>query len=1456
MRTDRSNNPIANKAYPVVLSQLDKLGYKKGQDYDIGDSTAGIDTDATPTIKYANPTVGFKASQEILKQGQISSWYANSAKYGGAATTTIPTLAKLSGKQVDPSNAQDVYNSLDPVKQKEVVKAIYKHEGGSGILSTFESFDEKVNSSRKKGYSDTQILDNLGKISPDLKDKIDKTRALFGKDPMINNDGDILARLSQKYAGKVPTAPQGQGIVPPDQKKQDIAQKGGLTFIPGTGVVQPKPDNLIQGANKKIEQIAGTPAGKTVTGAVGGFFQDIFNKGKKMVEGIGRNVSEAGELLKAGQPHAALERVAVEAPLQVTGAAGGLVGDAFGKIISTSAPILGKIASKIAEVSPQLQAGKAIISTALNSLPKEQHKQLDQQLTSLNNKGKEGLSLLISEGGKKYEDWKAKNPEMADTAENVANSLNLLGIEELAPGIKTMLERKAITEVATGLTEKETANVAEKFTKAVRPGDVSIRNAGGLEAYRKKATEAMSDIVAHLPKMNIIDKETGEAVTQISKMKNAVDGTLQAVDEGKKLIFKAYDNLQRSAGESAKIDLNPIADQMESFAKDNKVLQTEYPQVYKQMLADAQALRDAGSYTLEEAQESIRKANDSLQSFYRTGAGGDAAQARAFVASRLRTMIDEEVEGATGQSYQALKNKYGNFKTIEKDVMRMATRSAKKAPKGLFDVLGDMAASGEMMRGLITMNPGDIAASAGIKLTSAWYKALNSPNNLLRKAFRIIEESAPEGKAIEEGLQARPKPLLQLPAPKEGAPNVSINTPINLPEKAVSTQEAEQTSKLSAAQKFREGMKPSEQKLLPAGRGNFGAAIPLPAKTISTQESEQIGKFGGKTLVEPYGKGVLPLGNPRTVNPDAIKLTADFNPADTFHPGTLKAEYEVSVIDGLKEATAGRRDIIGSGIDRQVISTKSTFPKWIPEKYRLSSVIKPVYEHIMAGTIPTQKAQKELYDIIKNEFDTFGKEVVEAKKEINPDEIDWFSPKEQAQLDEVNKQLKEYDNQESGTTPKSEEVSTGENEKGATVKGSEEKAVKELAPQPAKVVEDVKKAGVEVLPKDASVYDESKKVGAKRIAPDKVPHQQLTPEEGIKKLVDKQKETMSSRANNWQNAAEKIDAIIAKYGNSLPSRTSANIKKYPDLMKDYSTYSHFKKYSISSNLEGMKKYFSERAASLKVEFTPEQEARALESAKKDYVSLVKSDISKGYKYPEAVLNYDKSFKTAVDSRARYEKGLFTSFSADDSRIVFDDKNRISAGMKRQDGKELLPEQKQEIIDGVLQTQKALGVDLNKLSEDERWVYAHLNGKNPFLTNNAAGLYRKSDGYVSISLGGTEGFDAIVDGEKVRQKVNTTVAHEIGHALDSNAKDNLLNFDDYYELRKSYKPTVSYGRGPKYWGSKREVTARAIEEYVAINEGHTKYFDNEGYWNKETYESIIKPAIEKGIDKNFSEYKVK
>lgn len=407
-----------------------------------------------------------------------------------------------------------------------------------------------------------------------------------------------------------------------------------------------------------------------------------------------------------------------------------------------------------------------------------------------------------------------------------------------------------------------------------------------------------------------------------------------------------------------------------------------------------------------------------------------------------------------------------------------------------------------------------------------------------------------------------------------------------------------------------------------------------------------------------------------------------------------------------------------------------------------------------------------------------------------------------------------------------------------------------------KLVEENKIAApgkVEFLPKEIRVDEEAKKVGAKRIAPDRIAHQQVSPEAAKSKLIEKARNTAQKNSDSWISAAKKIDALIEKYGGDLPKRTEENIGKYPDLLSDGSLVSQYKKSAPGARtLTDIKDSFLRSAE--RNGWTEAKEKAYLSRVDDDYKDLVRKDISKGYKYPDEVLGYDKSFKTAVDNRARYEKGLRTSFSADDERIVFDAENRIVAGMKRQDGKPISPKQQKEIIDGVLQTQNALGINLNKLSKDERWVFVHLNDKNPFLTREAAGLYRKTGDSVSVSLGGTEAFEVVVNGEKIKKKVNTTISHEIGHALDFNQGGNLIDQQTFYELRNTFKP-VEYGfRGDKYWKSKTEVTARAVEEYVAVREGHLGIFDKPGYWSKEIFESKIKPEIEKSVDEKFSEYK--
>lgn len=394
------------------------------------------------------------------------------------------------------------------------------------------------------------------------------------------------------------------------------------------------------------------------------------------------------------------------------------------------------------------------------------------------------------------------------------------------------------------------------------------------------------------------------------------------------------------------------------------------------------------------------------------------------------------------------------------------------------------------------------------------------------------------------------------------------------------------------------------------------------------------------------------------------------------------------------------------------------------------------------------------------------------------------------------------------------------------------------------------KKEVSTLPKDVSVIEESKAVGAKRIAPDRTVHQQLTPEASLKKLKSSISESIDILEKNRpvkasKNVTEQFDEVESKVERDTATEAE---KKWYDRVKDQMRIA--KAYQQLQDFVGDKKLNKTKLL--------EQAKEKLSSDKgvsNYYIRLIKKDISKGYKFPEAVIAYDRSFTKAESNRARYEKGLRTSFSADDERIVFDETEQISGGIKRQDGKDITDEQKQEIIDGVMQTQEALGINMNKIAEDERWVYSHLNGKNPFLTSQAGGLYRKTeDGNISISVGGVESFWTKENGKRTKKKVNTIVSHELGHALDHHTGQKIFPSEDIYKLRRSYNPLTNVPRSAKYWSSSSEIKARAIEQYVAIKNGHEKYYNREGYWKKEDFDSIIVPMVEQGIDKHFAEYK--
>lgn len=392
-----------------------------------------------------------------------------------------------------------------------------------------------------------------------------------------------------------------------------------------------------------------------------------------------------------------------------------------------------------------------------------------------------------------------------------------------------------------------------------------------------------------------------------------------------------------------------------------------------------------------------------------------------------------------------------------------------------------------------------------------------------------------------------------------------------------------------------------------------------------------------------------------------------------------------------------------------------------------------------------------------------------------------------------------------------------------------------------------KREAFETLPSDVGFLEESKKVWPKRIAPDRKAHRQLDPQTALEKLAEQEKTRLTWKIKGLKEDLATLDKLVEKYGQKMPARTEKNRQKYPDLVKDYSQMQQLRTRYQSNSADGigdiLKKIIDNNTHNLE-ELTPED-------MKKEYIALVQEDISKGYKYPEAVLDFVPEARKILNGRERYEKGLYTSFSAKDGRINYEYKEKLGAGMKRQDGKELTQEQKQDIVDGVEDFWDILGLDMKKLWEEKNWVYVHLNGKNVFLKNGVAGLYREKGENISISVGGTESVRQTIGGEVWAVKIHTTMAHELGHALDGIQNWKLFPSSKLFDLKIKMNKAPNWNT--RYWKSDSEVTARAIEQYVAIKKGNTDYYDKPAYWKKEAYESIIEPMVKEEIEEKFEGY---
>ena len=298
----------------------------------------------------------------------------------------------------------------------------------------------------------------------------------------------------------------------------------------------------------------------------------------------------------------------------------------------------------------------------------------------------------------------------------------------------------AIGRVFSSIVLPKSSKIANKITSIIDTGvSKGIKPTGKspkiMETYNKKAQDGILAIFDNKNNLNLID-EVGE---KIDIPKN-LDQFKDAITQTKSAVFDKYDNLLSTAGDAgAKIDLNQLSSKLDDVIK-SKPIQIAQPRAINEALRWKEIVDNIQSLNLKEVNDTIKVLNQELKAFYRNPQYDQVSIAgvKEGVASNLRKLLDEKVNSFTGGDFQLLKNIYGSLRMLEDDVAKRAAVVARQGAKGFWD-LPSAFARGDIVSGLLTLNPAAVARGTALEVFSRYFKYLNDPNTVIQKMFKQLD---------------------------------------------------------------------------------------------------------------------------------------------------------------------------------------------------------------------------------------------------------------------------------------------------------------------------------------------------------------------------------------------------------------------------------------------------------------------------------------------------------------------------------------------------------------------------------------------------------------------------------------------------------------------------------------------------------------------------------------------
>jgi hypothetical protein len=321
-----------------------------------------------------------------------------------------------------------------------------------------------------------------------------------------------------------------------------------------------------------------------------------------------------------------------------------------------------------------------------------------------------------------------------------------------------------------GVKDFVSPSVEAALTKGLRPGRAA-------ETFGKTLEDA-------LPYVREAEGTTGKPIESVAALDDAVKNAKQSV-------WKKYEQVL-GPNANATIDGNVIADKIESSIDPR--FDRQDPSAAARIRAYAKTYRR--DIPLSEAEDALQSVNADLHTYYAKNKVGQQVAAsdpsQSYVVNEgnaLRDALNEKLGQLSGKDAAQLKKAYGSLSKLQEMTSKQRGNVANAAPVGLGEQIG-------MARGLGKIVTGHPLEGAADIFGSQYLRDKNNPDTLVKGAFDKLRKKSfdPASTAIRSVSSdypiAKNLKTLALPSPQPGSPNVSVQLPINMPARSLSSIQA------------------------------------------------------------------------------------------------------------------------------------------------------------------------------------------------------------------------------------------------------------------------------------------------------------------------------------------------------------------------------------------------------------------------------------------------------------------------------------------------------------------------------------------------------------------------------------------------------------------------------------------------------------------------------------------